>query len=330
MSKKWIRGGLTLAILAAITSQVDLVVIGKLMERVDPTWLVAAFLVLFVVRVLVAWRFQVLLGAQGIDSGLAGMVRVVLVSNALGHLLPAGIGQDVIRGHQVVRTHGRAVDVSASIIHERLAGIASMLAVAFVAGATWLTGSLRFWTIGGVALVGVALVFGCSWARSWSGRGGLLPAGLPLSERVRVALSDVASAVADTERVRPVLIPVLGISVAVQLSRCVVFWCLYAALGDPVSLVHALAFVPLVFLATSIPVSVGGLGVREAALIALVGQLGVSVEVNVAVGLAFQCLTLSVLLPGLVLYGLRGIASPSVPVAGHDAQIPVARTSADS
>ena len=57
MSKKWIRGGLTLAILAAITSQVDLVVIGKLMERVDPTWLVAAFLVLFVVRVLVAWRF---------------------------------------------------------------------------------------------------------------------------------------------------------------------------------------------------------------------------------------------------------------------------------
>ena len=222
------------------------------------------------------------------------------------------------------------MDVSASIIHERLAGIVSMLAVAFVAGVTGLTGSLRFWTVGGVSLVVALLVFGCLWARSWSERGGLLPPGLPLSERVRMALSDVACAVADTERVRPVLILVLSVSVAVQFARCVVFWCLYAALGNPVSLVHTLSFVPLVFLATSIPVSVGGLGVREGALIALVGQLGVSVEVNLAAGLVFQSLTLLVLLPGLVLYGLRGAATPPEPVTGNEARIPVAGTSADS
>lgn len=314
MLKKGIRLGLTLAIAAAIFSQIDPVLIAGLVERIDPVWLAAALGVVFAVRVLVAWRFQILLRTVEIESTLLETMRVVLLSNALGHLLPTGIGQDVIRGHHVVRSHGRAVDVSATIVLERLVGVGSMLAVALVAGCIWLEGPLRTGTIAAVSLAALALAGGCGLARVGSRSESSLSLRLPLPDRVRTALVDVARAVSDTARLKQIFVPVFAISIAVQLARCVVFWCLYAALGTPVALVHTFAFVPIVFLLTSIPLSIGGLGIREGALIVLVGQLGVTAEVNVAAGLGFQLLQFAAVLPGLAIYWLRGYApmAPSV------------------
>ena len=327
--KRGLRIALTLAIVVMIASQVDLSVVRNLAERVAPLWLGAALAVLFGVRVLVAWRFKVLLGALGIDRSFGSLLQVTLVSNALGQMLPTGIGQDVIRGHHVVRSHGRGVDVSATIIQERLVGIGSMLVVGLIASLLWLEGPLQVWTASGIVAVGGVFLGAFAVARSWSRRGGELPAFLRLPERARGVLIDVVYAVADTGRLGPVFAFVFIISLGVQLARCVVFWCLYAALGSPVSLVHMFAFVPLVFLLTSLPISLAGIGVREAALIALVGQLGIGAEVNVAAGVAFQLLVLVMLLPGLVLYGVRGLGPPGPsPEQGERVALSSARTPA--
>ena len=152
--KRGLRIALTLAIVVMIASQVDLSVVRNLAERVAPLWLGAALAVLFGVRVLVAWRFKVLLGALGIDRSFGSLLQVTLVSNALGQMLPTGIGQDVIRGHHVVRSHGRGVDVSATIIQERLVGIGSMLVVGLIASLLWLEGPLQVWTASGIVAVG--------------------------------------------------------------------------------------------------------------------------------------------------------------------------------
>ena len=258
--KRGLRIALTLAIVVMIASQVDLSVVRNLAERVAPLWLGAALAVLFGVRVLVAWRFKVLLGALGIDRSFGSLLQVTLVSNALGQMLPTGIGQDVIRGHHVVRSHGRGVDVSATIIQERLVGIGSMLVVGLIASLLWLEGPLQVWTASGIVAVGGVFLAAFAVARSWSRRGGELPAFLRLPERARGVLIDVVYAVADTGRLGPVFAFVFIISLGVQLARCVVFWCLYAALGSPVSLVHMFAFVPLVFLLTSLPISLAGVG----------------------------------------------------------------------
>ena len=327
--KHGLRIALTLAIGAVIASQVDLAVVRDLAEKASSAWLAAALGVLFGVRVLVAWRFKILLGALGIHRSLASLLQITLVSNALGQLLPTGIGQDVIRGHHVVRSHGRAVDVSAIIIQERLLGMVSMVIVGLIASSLWLQGPLRLGTVSGVLAIAVAMTGGFFLARSWSRRGGELPRFVPLPERVRTPLLQVAYAVADTGPLAPVFPSVFVISLGVQLARCVIFWCLYAALGHPVSLVHAFAFVPLVFLLTSLPISLAGVGVREAALIGLVGQLGISVEVNVAAGVAFQLLVFVMLLPGLALYGTRGVGPPGGSAEdGGGVALPSARTTA--
>ena len=64
-------------------------------------------------------------------------------------------------------------------------------------------------------------------------------------------------------------------------------------------------FVPLISLGGMIPVSVNGLGVREALYILLFGRIGASTELSVTLALLYLAVTFVASLPGGVLYALQ-------------------------
>lgn len=70
------------------------------------------------------------------------------------------------------------------------------------------------------------------------------------------------------------------------------------ALHLPVKLIDCLAFVPLVILATSLPISLGGWGVRESIVVILFGTLGVSSSAALSLSILSGCITLLISLPG--------------------------------
>ena len=70
-------------------------------------------------------------------------------------------------------------------------------------------------------------------------------------------------------------------------------------------------FVPLVSLASMIPVSVNGLGVREALYIFFFGRLGAPAEVSVSLALLYLAVTFMASLPGGVVYALAALRPPA-------------------
>jgi uncharacterized membrane protein YbhN (UPF0104 family) len=64
-------------------------------------------------------------------------------------------------------------------------------------------------------------------------------------------------------------------------------------------------FVPLISLAGMIPVSVNGLGVREALYILFFGRLGAPTEVSLSLALLYLAVTLVASLPGGVVYAVQ-------------------------
>ncbi len=74
------------------------------------------------------------------------------------------------------------------------------------------------------------------------------------------------------------------------------------ALALDVPLAAVAVFVPLVSLAGMVPVSVNGLGVREALYILLFGRIGVPVETAVSLALLYLAVTFLASLPGGVAY----------------------------
>lgn len=74
------------------------------------------------------------------------------------------------------------------------------------------------------------------------------------------------------------LFPVLAWSLAIQVASAVSAQVFFVAVGYDVHFVVNLFVVPFVFLALTLPISVGGLGIREAAYVVLYGQFGVPAE----------------------------------------------------
>jgi uncharacterized membrane protein YbhN (UPF0104 family) len=77
-----------------------------------------------------------------------------------------------------------------------------------------------------------------------------------------------------------------------QLLGLVGAWLVGESLGLHLSMISYFACVPVVWLATSIPVSIAGLGVREASFVLLFGSLGVTREHAAAIGVLNSAMAL--------------------------------------
>src|SRR5437588_7428704 len=94
------------------------------------------------------------------------------------------------------------------------------------------------------------------------------------------------------------VLAVLGVSFAYQLTLVVAAWMLGHALGINIGITVLLAFMPAVAMAQVLPISIGGLGLREGALVLFLHPLGVSIEHAVAFGLLIYGINLAVSLLG--------------------------------
>jgi hypothetical protein len=94
------------------------------------------------------------------------------------------------------------------------------------------------------------------------------------------------------------ILTVLGVSLVYQLTLVVAAWMISHALGLNIGITVLLAFLPAVAMAQVLPISIGGLGLREGALVLFLHPLGVSYEHAIAFGLLLYAMTLAVSLLG--------------------------------
>ncbi len=93
---------------------------------------------------------------------------------------------------------------------------------------------------------------------------------------------------------------ILGSGALYQGVLVLAFWCAAHSIGiEQFGFRAALAFVPAVLIVQVLPLGIGGLGVREGALVLFLGELGVPDEKAVALGLTIYALTIVTSLIGL-------------------------------
>ena len=90
-------------------------------------------------------------------------------------------------------------------------------------------------------------------------------------------------------------------------------YCAVHTIGISVPNGAVLAFVPAVAIAQVLPISLGGLGIREGALALLLHPLGVATGRAVAVGLVWYAMTLLVSLAGAPAFAVGGRPAPAAP-----------------
>ena len=306
-SRKWILGVVRILVTAILLwwlfHLIDFEVMMRLFQEVSLSWIVVACLAILVARFFIALRWKILLTTYGLHLSLWDLNKIIFISMFAGNFLPGVIGTDLVRGYKVVKTHGQVGTVAMTLLLDRIVGVYSMMLVA-VAGALVAeiaqrpTGLLNVVVVFSIGLVvaggGILLVVGklrsCQyfsgtcWASLWD-------------RFVHLALNAT-----ELIRCRGTLTVLMTASVTVILVRCFVFFSLYQAFGVTLHFDAFLVFIPLMFVAVLIPISIGGLGVRETALVYLFRIVGAPTEVSASVGLMFHFLQILTSSPGLAFW----------------------------
>jgi glycosyltransferase 2 family protein len=261
-----------------------------------------------------AWRWQQLLRARGIDDRLSWLTRAYFVAYTAGQLLPTAVGGDAVRIYETARRHtGRGGDVAGSVLLERALGGAATLALAavgFVLAIGHYPVGPYLW-IEGAFVIGTVILAVALFSRSVRP---LLARTVPLLRLVRLE-RPIRAAYEGIHGYRDhpgLLLGVFTLTLAVQAVRVLAIWFAGKAVGVDLSPRPYYVMGPLLFLVLLVPFSVNGIAVRESFFVSFLGRLGVSADAAFATGFLFFLVTLCLSLPGVLLLGwqsLRGLTT---------------------
>jgi uncharacterized protein (TIRG00374 family) len=302
MLRLLVRIAVAAVVLVWLLGRVDLAEVGAAIARASPLAIVLAALASFAGNVVIAFRLRVLLAAQGIRARVTQTLAINLAAFFYNLFLPVGgVGVAALRLQRLSHaTSGRFTAALTAMVCDRLAATASLgiVGIAFrLADAhPKPTGSLL------VLLIGSATVASL-----------LAPRAVPHEVRRFVreltagasgtwwaaALHRMSSALGSVARIPPrALLRILAISILAQLPGALVFVVLGWGLGLPVPAVSLAWIRSFTVLITVLPISIGGIGVREGTLVYVMQTYGV--PASDALALSILVFATTILAPGIL------------------------------
>lgn len=263
------------------------------LHRLDPAAFGAAGGVVAAGLVLSALRWRTLLRARDVDLPFLRAVRLYFVGYFFNLFLPTSVGGDVVRA---VGVPGTPVSVVAgTILTERILGFGCLLAVGLVATvATPGLGVVRPSLYLAAAAYAAALILLVKFPLDRLGHAG--------AAGWRGSLVRVAGQVRGTAYPAATLARATLLSLAWQLALVVANGILSGGLGGVAPWGGLFAIVPVIQAVGMLPVSFGGLGVREMGYAFFFARAGYAQAGAVALAACFLAVTLAVALVGGVLY----------------------------
>jgi glycosyltransferase 2 family protein len=291
----------------ALRASLGLAVVGLLLWRYNPHTIVSLFArerpayfglacaIYLSGLFLSSFRWQLLARLIGLDDHYLRFVRYYFIGAFTNLFVPGLIGGDAARAIYLGRRNHRVAAAVASVVADRGVGTIALFWLAGIAAipmASTLPTSLLA-TIVGVGLATIAGFF-CA----------------PLINRLLGATHGRLKALADI--VAPYLghptslLPAIGLSLILQIDLAIAQWVLALGLGLTIPLRVFLLSMPIANAFASIPITLNGLGLREATYLVMLGLAGVSHGDAVALGLLWFVATALSGLTGIVPFLMTG------------------------
>ena len=256
--------------------------------------LLAVWLLQSLLPLVQAARWRLIAAALGSRLPFAAAVTNVYIGQFFNQVLPSSVGGDAARVWKLMRAMPLPVALT-SVAFDRIVALISVPIIMMVGSGMLLhlvpPGALR-WT-----LLAMTAAMACGLVLLLCGDRIPLPAKL-------AGLAPVAFARSIPRAARRLfsdpgcLARALALSIVIHLGVGTSLWIL--ALGSSVDapLAAFLVLAPLITMVTTVPISIGGWGVREGATVAALGLLGVAPASALAVSVQFGLVMLVVGLPG--------------------------------
>ena len=323
-----VKIAVTILLVGYILHTVPLPSIARALRGADAFYILLALAALLVSRILMGCRMKSITDHQAMSLTIPQLIGISLVSTFYGTFLPGSLGGGLIRWHRLSRKDQKPSAALAAIAFDRLM---DTLAVAAIGFACWLlsaSGRLRL-PVGAVLLVsflgcaGLYLAVFHPTGSAFASRVVRAGAKLPVPAFLRRKLSSLFESTRNYHTLPAgTFLLSFGLSLAIHLTGTLSFSLAARAMAIHLSFVDFVWIRAFAILAAMLPVTVGGLGVREGAALALMGPYGISAASIVA-------FTVVRLANSLAIAGLGGVvemAEAFGPRSGRETATPECRT----
>jgi uncharacterized membrane protein YbhN (UPF0104 family) len=287
-----IRAGIGIALVAVLLWYFDARPIFRTMARERIGFFIATVAVLVAGQAMSALRWRLL----ALIAGLGGPFREYLAYYFSGMFtnvfVPGLIGGDALRAVYLGRRHGKIGEAVASVVADRGIGLVAL-----------------FWLAAGCALAVRDVRLPPTLLRATVGIGAATLAVFFTAPFVAIPASRIPGKIGSF--VAPVLpylerplamLPAIVLSLLLQASLSGCQYLLALGLGLKIPLLTFLLIVPIANVAASLPLTVNGLGLREAAYVVLFAMAGVAKQDAIALSLLYFAATLVCGLTGAVAF----------------------------
>jgi uncharacterized protein (TIRG00374 family) len=280
------------------------------LRHVSIGWLVLALGLYLAMILASAWRWGLLLRAQAVDVPGGRLVSSFLVATFFNNFLPSNIGGDVIRIRDTAPAARSKTTATLIVLVDRLLGLLGLLLVAAVGASviSHVSGASPspIWPpLIWIGLVGLTTAFVVLLVAPGLVSTILGPLGMLRSEWVRVRVERLSTALERFRDSPRELAACFVGAVGVQGILVLFYVAIARGLHIPVSLAHLAVLVPLSFVVQMLPVSVNGMGVREATFSYYFASLRLPIESALLLSLLGVFLTLVFSLSGALVYVIR-------------------------
>ena len=305
----FVKAAVSVALLFFLVRRVNRDELGAVLRQTDPLWVFFSVLVGVVPIAISSWKWQILLRAKGKEVPFGQLLNLYFTGLFINNFFPSTIGGDLFRGYEVGRDVDDRALAMASVFMERFTGMTALMAIALVAFVSNLSsfGDPRFALALGAGLIvyiAVAVAVVLPGPLAWGLR--LFPAGLP--GRLIGKLIRLQSAIHEYAGQTRAVAAALALSLLFHLTAMVYIYVSSRAFGVTLPARTLLVIVPVIMFISSLPITIGGLGLFEWAFFFTFGASGAGGSPGLLVGLLMRAKTLLFSLWGGIVYAVRGFA----------------------
>ena len=298
----------TAGLLGLLCWKIDLTPLHERMHFFQPRWYLFGLATILLYVVIQASLLRTLLTSRGLSVRLADIIRMIFISSFFGMFLPGGIGADAALCYALFRSTTAKETVLSSIVFARTITLMGMTAIAIAADflpngpLPGLRNVLLF--LIGVTIAGF-MAFAILWRRQkniWmTATGGVFP------QRLLRFVFRTIDVLVDFGCDARILFRTASLALLICIIRIGMDYISAASLGLHPPLIDFFLFTPAVTVATTVPLTVAGLGVREGSYVYLFSLVGVAGADALSISLLSFSFTLWVSLIGAIVYVTTGL-----------------------
>ncbi len=267
----------SLGLLFLLYRQTPIERIKALLISVELGYLPIIGLLLLFNTVISAWKWQLFLRADGVRIGLGDLVVSYMSGTFCNLFLPSNIGGDSYRIYDIARRSRDGARSAASVFADRFSGFIALVVLSLLSSVyvsmQFHSPSFMLVPLGLlVAFLGVLVVI----ARQTPLRRLLAVFGLNRFAFIERLTEKLLLSFACYRANTGLLVQVMLLSFAFQLSLITVVYLMACALGAQLPFFYFSAFVPLITLMEALPISIYGVGIRDYGYVLFFTQVGMS------------------------------------------------------